>query len=192
MVVNLANNGQSQYLSSVGTPYNADIQAVDAQEPCFAANPLQEADYIAMKAAGIAWFTKDRSAGWWFYSGVTGASPLLYPSRVDDNRRSFADEIQDVVFALATKYSKLPGTQERQDAFAGDMRLYLEGLVNPGIGESRAKNYLVKDGADAGNTDNLNGQGIFLYELQVQMYGSQKAIVINSMIGPNVIISQAA
>ena len=192
MVVGLANDGRSQYLSSVGEPFNAPIQAVDAQEPCFAANPLQEADYIAMKAKGVAWFTKDRSAGWWFYSGVTGADPLLFTSRVDDNRRSFADEIQDVVFALATKYSKLPGTQERQDAFAGDMRLYLENLVNPGIGESRALAYLVKDGVDAGNTATLNGQGVFLYELQVQMYGSQKTIVINSMIGPNVIISQAA
>ncbi len=192
MVVGLANDGRSQYLSSVGNPFNAPIQAVDAQEPCFAANPLQEADYIAMKANGIAWFTKDRSAGWWFYSGVTGADPVLFQSRVDDNRRSFADEIQDVVFALATKYSKLPGTQERQDAFAGDMRLYMEGLVNPGIGESRALAYLVKDGTDAGNTATLNSQGVFLYELQVQMYGSQKTIVINSMIGPNVIISQAA
>ena len=192
MVVNLANDGRSQYLSSVGNPFNADIQAVDAQEPCFAANPLQEADYIAMKANGVAWFTKDRSAGWWFYSGVTGANPLTNQSRVDDNRRSFADEIQDVVFALATKYSKLPGTPERQDAFAGDMRIYLENLVNPGIGESRALAYLVKDGADAGNTPTLNGQGVFLYQLEVQMYGSQKTIVINSMIGPNVIISQAA
>jgi hypothetical protein len=192
MVVNLANDGRSQYLSSVGNPFNADIQAVDAQEPCFAANPLQEADYVAMKAAGVAWFTKDRSAGWWFYSGVTGANPLTNQSRVDDNRRSFADEIQDVVFALATKYSKLPGTQERQDAFAGDMRIYLENLVNPGIGESRALAYLVKDGADAGNTPTLNGKGVFLYQLEVQMYGSQKTIVINSMIGPNVIISQAA
>jgi hypothetical protein len=192
MVVNLANDGRSQFLTSVGDPFNATIQNVDAQEPCFAANPLQEADYIAMKTKGVAWFTKDRSAGWWFYSGVTAADPVLFTSRVDDNRRSFADEIQDVVFALATKYSKLPGTQERQDAFANDMRLYLEGLVNPGIGESRALAYLVKDGTDAGNTATLNGQGVFLYELQVQMYGSQKTIVINSMIGPNVIISQAA
>jgi hypothetical protein len=192
MVVNLANDGRSQFLSSVGIPFNAELQQVDAQEPCFAANPMQEADYIAFKAAGVAWFTKDRSAGWWFYSGVTGANPITNSSRVDDNRRSFADEIQDVVFALATKYSKLPGTQERQDAFAGDMRLYLESLVNPGIGESRALAYLVKDGVDAGNTPTLNGQGVFLYVLEVQMYGSQKTIVINSMIGPNVIISQAA
>jgi hypothetical protein len=192
MKVNLANAGQSQYLTSCGAPYNAGIQAIDAQEPCFASNPLLEADYIAMKAAGVAWLCKDRSAGWWFYSGVTGVNPVTNSSRIDDNRRSFADEIQDTVFALATKYSKLPGTQERQDAFASDMTLYLEGLVNPGIGESRALAYYVADGAAAGNTAALNGKGVFLYQLQVQMYGSEKTIVINSMIGPNVVISQAA
>ena len=190
--VNLFNNGQSQFLTSVGSPYNDGIQAVDAQEPCFAAYPLLEAEFIAMKAAGISWFTKDRSAGWWFYSGVTAASPLTASSRVDDNRRSFADEIQDVIFGLAAKYSKLPGTTERQDAFAGDMRVYLDQLVSPGIGESRAAEYQVKDGADAGNTATLNGQGIFLYQVAVRMYGSQKTIVINTAIGPTVVITQAA
>ena len=192
MKVSLANNGQSQFLTSVGTPYNADIQAVDAQEAAFAAFPLLEADYVAMKAAGISWFTRDRAAGWWFYSGVTGVNPVTTSSRVDDNRRSFADEIQDTIFALATRYSKLPGTTERQDAFASDMRVYLESLVNPGVGESRAKQYLVLDGAAAGNTDALNAQGVFLYTVQVVMYGSQKTIVINTAIGTNVTITQSA
>lgn len=192
MKVNLLNAGQSQFLSSVGSPYNADVQAVDSQEACFALLPLAESEFIAMKAAGISWFTRDRSAGWWFYSGVTAASPLTASSRVDDNRRSFADEIQDVIFGLAAKYSKLPGTTERQDAFAGDMRVYLESLVNTGVGESRAAAYRVKEGADAGNTQTLNGQGIFLYSVEVTMYGSQKTIVINTAIGPTVVIAQAA
>lgn len=190
--VNLANNGQSQFLTSVGGQYATDIQAVDAQEPCYAGFPIGEADYIDMKADGVAWFTRDRAAGWWFYSGVTGVDPLTQSSRVDDNRRSFADEIQDTIFILAAQYSKLPGTTERQDAFAGDMRCYLDQLVTPSVGESRANAYLVQDGAAAGNTDALNAQGIYLYTVQVQMWGSQKTIVINTQIGPNVVIQQAA
>ncbi len=191
MKTNLANNGRSQYLTSVGQPYNADLQLVDSQEDCFAQNPLQEADYIAMKAAGISWFVRDRAAGWWFYSGVTAVDSVLNGTRVDDNRRSFADEVQDIIFGLATKYAKLPGTQERQDAFAGDMRLYLDGLVNPLFGESRAKAFVVKDGTDAGNTDDLNAVGVFLYQFEVQMYGSQKTILITSLIGTTVVISQS-
>jgi hypothetical protein len=192
MKVNLANDGRSEYLSSVGTPYNDSIQNIDAQEPAFAANPLLEADYVAMKAARVAWLTKDRKAGWWFYSGVTGADPLLYSSRIDDNRRSFADEIQDVIFGIAAKYAKLPGTTDRQDAFSSDMKVYLDSLVNPPVGDARARAYLVTEGADAGNTDTLNGQGVFLFGVQVQMNGSMKTIVINTAIGPNVVITQVA
>ena len=192
MKVALANAGQSQFLSSVGTPYNDSIQGIDSQEACFAANPAAEDDYVALKSKGVSWLTRDRNAGWWFYSGVTGVSAVTNSSRVDDNRRSFADEIQDVIFGFAAKYAKLPGTQERQDAFLGDMQAYLDGLVNPGIGESRAKQFQALDGAAAGNTDTLNGQGIFLYSVSVQMYGSQKAIVVNAAIGTNVVITQAA
>jgi hypothetical protein len=191
MKVNLANNGQSEYQTSVGDPENANIQNIDAQEACFATNPLQEADFIAMKAAGVAWLVQDREAGWWFYSGVTGANPLTYQNRVSDNRRSFADEIQDVIFGLATKYAKKPGTPARNDAFADELKIYTEHLVNPGIGDSRAKDSQVVDGPAAGNTDYLNGHGVFLTQLIVQMYGDENAIVINTQVGPNVVISQA-
>ena len=192
MKVNLANNGQSEYQTSVGGPENDTIQSVDAQEACFAANPLTEDDFVAMKANGVAWFTKDRTAGWWFYSGVTAANPLTDANRVADNRRSFADEIQDVIFGLAAPYSKKPGTQQRADAFATDMTVYLEALVNPPIGDQRAKDYKVLDGTAAGNNDTLNGHGVYLFNAFVQMNGDMNDIVINTMIGPNVIISQVA
>jgi hypothetical protein len=187
------NLGKSEYQTSVGSPENADIQAVDAQEACFATNPLIEADYIAMRAAGVAWFTKDRTAGWWFYSGVTAANQLTAANRMFDNRRAFADEVQDVIFGLAAPYSKKPGTGARADAFSTDMTVYLEGLVNPGKGQdSRAKDYSVQDGAAAGNTDVLNGQGIYFWNAFCQMYGDLNAIVIRTAIGPNVIIAQVA
>ena len=192
MKVNLFNAGQSEYLTSVGVPFNATIQFVDAQEPAFALTPLQQADYVTMKAAGVSWFTKDRSAGWWFYSGLTMADPTTtYANRIDDNRRSFADEVQDVIAGLAVGYSKLPGTQERQDAFANDMKAYCDQLVNPGPGiAQRAVAYQVLDGDAAGNTQALEAQGIFFFTVSIQMMGSMKTIVIRSAIGPSVVITQ--
>jgi hypothetical protein len=192
MKVNLANDGKSEYQTSVGNPENATIQVIDAQEACFAANPLVEADYVALRAAGVAWLVKDRTAGWWFYSGVTAANPLTASNRVADNRRSFADEIQDVIFGLAAPYSKKPGTSQRADAFATDMTTYLDGLVNPPVGDPRAKDYRVLDGAAAGNNDTLNGHGVYLFSAFVQMNGDMNDIVINTMIGPTVIIAQVA
>ncbi len=192
--VNLFNDGRSEYLSSVGSPYNSTIQGIDAQEPGFVANPLPaDTYYTALKAAGVAWLVKDRSAGWWFYSGVTAANTITYANRVDDNRRSFADEVEDMIFGLAANYSKLPGTTERQDAFAGDMRVYLDEMVNPPPGiDARAKQYLVLDGTKAGNTDTINGQGIYLYSAQVVMFGSMKTIMITAAIGPTVVIAQVS
>lgn len=191
MKVNLANNGQSEYQTSVGSPENASIQAVDAQEPCFAANPMQDADFVAMKAAGVAWFVQDRVAGWWFYSGVTAANPITYENRVSDNRRSFADEIQDMIFGLGTPYAKKPGTPQRADSYMQDITTYVDNLVNPPVGDSRAMAAQVLDGAAAGNSQDLNSHGVYLFEADVTMYGDMNAIVIKTMIGPNVIISQA-
>ena len=194
MKVNLFNDGRSEFLTSVGNPYNATIQQVDAQEPAFAQTPAVEAEYIALKADSISWFTKDRAAGWWYYSGLTGADPTsIYANRIDDNRRSFADEVQDVIAGLAAAYSKLPGTTERQDAFTGDMKAYCDQLVNPAPGiAARAAAYQVLDGAAAGNTQTLNAQGIFFFQVSIQMFGSMKTIVIRSAIGPNVVITQVA
>jgi hypothetical protein len=192
MKTNLFNDGRSEYLTSVGNPYNATIQAIDAQEPAFAAFPLAEAEFVAVKAAGTSWLVKDRNAGWWFYSGLTMADPTsIYGNRIDDNRRSFADEVQDVVAGLAVSYSKLPGTTERQDALAGDMKAYCDQLVNPAPGiAKRAAAYQILDGAAAGNTQLLNAQGIYFFQLSITMFGSMKTIVIRSAIGPNVVITQ--
>ena len=52
--------------------------------------------------------------------------------------------------------------------------------------------YQVLDGAAAGNTQTLNAQGIFFFQVSIQMLGSMKTIVIKSAIGPNVVITQLA
>jgi hypothetical protein len=194
MKVNLFNDGHSEFLTSVGRPYNETIQSIDAQEPAFALTPLTEAEFVTIKAAGISWIVKDRAAAWWFYSGLTMADPTTtYVSRIDDNRRSFADEVQDVIGGLAVNYSKLPGTDERQDALVSDMRAYCDQLVNPGPGISpRSVAYQILDGAAAGNTQVLMAAGIFFFQVSIQMLGSMKTIVIRSAIGPNVVITQVA
>ena len=192
MKVNLMNAGQSEYLTSVGSPYNQTIQGIDAQEPGFAANPLPtDSYYVTLKADGVAWLVRDQKAGWWFYSGPTAADPITYANRIADNRRSFADEVEDMIFALAAQYKDLPGTTERQDAFASDMRVYLDGMCNPPPGiDARAKQYQVLDGKAAGNTDLLNGQGVFFFSASVIMWGSMGTIMITAAIGPTVVITQ--
>jgi len=192
MKVNLFNDGKSEYQTGVGNPENDSIQNIDAQEACFAANPLGESDYVAMRAAGIAWLVRDRTAGWWFYSSVTMANQLTAANRVQDNRRSFADEIQDTIFGLAAPYSKKPGTSERADAFTSDMTAYLDLMKDPPVGDKRAKDYSVLDGSAAGNNDTLNSHGAYLFSAIVQMFGDMNDIVINTMIGPTVIIAQVA
>ena len=194
MKVGLFNDGRSEFLTSVGQPFNATIQTIDAQEPAFALTPFVEAEFVTAKAAGISWLVKDRAAGWWFYSGLTMADPTTtFVDRIDDNRRSFADEVQDVIGGLAANYAKLPGTQERQDAFLSDMKAYCDQLVNPGPGIApRSIAYQILDGAEAGNTQLLNAQGIFFFQVSIQMLGSMKTIVIRSAIGPNVVITQIA
>jgi hypothetical protein len=97
-----------------------------------------------------------------------------------------------MIFFLASKYAKTPGTKSRADAFASDMTVYLESLVNPPIGDARAAAYQVLEGAAAGNSPTLNAQGVYLFIANVQMNGSMKTIVINTQIGPNVVIAQVA
>jgi len=73
------------------------------------------------------------------------------------------------------------------------VRAYTDQLVNPGPGiEQRALADQVLDGAAAGNTQQLNAEGIFLYSVSVQMVGSQKSIVITTQVGTNVVITQTA
>jgi hypothetical protein len=42
-----------------------------------------------------------------------------------------ADEIQDTLFDLAAKYNKKPATQDRVDAFVGEINAYLTLLQSP-------------------------------------------------------------
>jgi hypothetical protein len=73
------------------------------------------------------------------------------------------------------------------------MRAYCDQLVNPGPGIApRSVAYQILDGAAAGNTQQLNAQGIFFFQVSIQMLGSMKTIVIKSAIGPNVVITQIA
>jgi hypothetical protein len=192
MKVNLYNAGKSEYQTSVGPQENGPLQNVDALEVCFQANAPQESDFISFKAGGVAWLTNDPSAGWWFYSGVTGADPVQFENRVADNRRSFADEIEDMVFALAAPYAKKPGTVSRADGFVNDMNSYLDPMKNPTAGDARCEDYKVSDGAAAGNTATLNAQGVYLFQVAVQMFGDLDYIVVQASIGPNVVITQTA
>ena len=84
------------------------------------------------------------------------------------------------------------GTVSRADGFVNDMNSYLDPMKNPTAGDARCEDYKVSDGAAAGNTATLNAQGVYLFQVAVQMFGDLDYIVVQASIGPNVVITQTA
>lgn len=187
----MRNNLPEEYQTSVGSPENSVIQGITDLEPAFAANPLVEDDFKAMKAAGVGVLVKDRTAGWWFYSGVTAVDPATYPTRVADNRRSMADFIQDTLIQIATPYAKHPGTTERVDAITAADKEFLEGLKSPTQPSlQRIEDYSFDP--NSGNTPDLTALGIRVFRVRVRMLGDLNDIIFETSIGSTVSVVQVA
>lgn len=187
----MRNNLPEEYQTSVGTSENASIQDLLQLEAAFAANPLVESDFVALKAAGVGVLVKDRPNGWWFYSGVTAVDPGTQSTRVADNRRAFADFVQDTLIQIASVYSKKPGTTERMDAITGEIESFMESLLSPhNKSLQRIEAYLVDP--KSGNQPNMTALGIRIIIVKCRMLGDLNDIIFNTEIGPTVTITQAA
>lgn len=170
---------------------NDDMAAITQMEPAFVTSPMSRADYISLKAAGVGTVILDRTTGWQFQSGVTAANPTSFPTRVADNRRRFADFVQDTVVGLAAKYNKFPGTTERVDALVGEIDGFLLSLLSPeSPPQQRIEGYSVDP--NSANTPELTALGIRTFILKVRMLGDLNDLVFITEIGPTVVINQVS
>ena len=185
----MRNNLPEEYQTGVGSPENEPIQGVTTLETAFAANPMVEDDYKLMRACGVGVLVKDKVNGWWFYSSVTAVDPDSYPTRVLDNRRAFADFLQDTYIDIAAPYAKKPGTTERVDAITSGVEEFQRGLLSPEQPSlQRIEAYSVD--AVSGNTPELTALGIRVFRVSTRMLGDLNDIIFQTNIGPTVTITQ--
>lgn len=149
-------------------------------------------NYKAFKAAGIAALRRDpQIAEWIFQSGVTSVDPTASPSLVNIKRRRMADFIQDSLAAIAKRFNKKLSTTERVDSLIGELTDFLALLLsetNPA--QQRIAAYSVDP--TSGNTPQLQGTGIFVVIVAVQLLDSLDFIVLQTTIGETVEVQSAA
>lgn len=146
-------------------------------------------NYIAFKAAGVAALRRDAQISEWvFQSGVTSVDPDDYPSLAPINRRRMAFFVQDSLAAIAKNYTKKIRSSENVDSMVGEMADFLDGLLsetNPA--QQRIAAYSID--ATSGNTSELQGSGIFVVEIAVQMLDTMDSIVLVTRVGATVDVS---
>lgn len=183
----MVNQLPEEFQTSVPNNFMQNIQGF---EDAFADNPLERADYVAFKANSIAAIRRDRTQGFQFQSGVTAVDPDTFPTRVKDNRRRFADFIQDTLAALSSPFNKLPATTDRVDALVGSVESFLSTLRsanNPA--QQRIEGFVID--AVSANTPELTALGIRTIIVKVRMLGDLDFIVFETQIGPTVELEAA-
>lgn len=149
---------------------------------------FQIGDYIAFKAAGICALRIDNGVAA-FQSGVTSVDPGIYPQLATIARRRMADFIQDSLAQRAKSYSKKLNTFARRQAFANEVTQFLESLLsrnNPSF--QRIGGYTVNTKV---NTVDSLGIGIFRLHIDVQTLSSMDSIVLETVIGTQVTVTQS-
>lgn len=166
---------------------NAFIQAITAPEAAYVANPLSKGDYINLIAGGVCALYFDRQAGWQWMQGVTAANSVTYPTRTPIKRRRMADFIQDTLGDIAAPFLKQPGTDDRQQAFVGEITQFLESLKATNTPSTqRIVDYSIDD--VSGNTPDQLALGIYVVKVYVRLLASMDYIVYVATIGETVTI----
>jgi hypothetical protein len=184
----LSNRPEEENPGAANSTLTSTIQGY---EDAFVASPLVKQDYINLKAGGVSAMQKDRTAGWWYVDGVTAADPVAFPTRSPIKRRRMADFIQDSLFALAANYNKKPATIDRVDAFVAEIEAFLSLLKssqNPSL--QRIVDYRVDP--KSRNTPVLQKLGIQTILVAVQLIAGMDEIVLETVIGETVSVSEAA
>jgi hypothetical protein len=163
------------------TRFSSAFFALDSLAPT-----LDITNYKALRAAGVCAPFLDTETGMEFQSGVTTSQA---PGRKEIARRNMADFIQDSSAQLARKYSKKMNKTSNRDAFQGEIDAFLGNLQQVDRPEaSRIAAWSTKYVETAAQ----RAQGIAILRMQVQLYSSLLAIVIDTEIGENVQVSEAA
>jgi len=148
---------------------------------------LQMEDYVSFKKAGIAALRIDGD-GAFFQSGVTSVDPASFPELVDINRRRMADFIQDTLARRLKTFGKKLSTEKRRKAIVVEIRGFMNGLLprnNPDA--QRIAGFSIDLSA---NTQESLAMGIFRIILNVRTLASLKAIVLQTVVGTNVDVSE--
>lgn len=154
------------------------------------ASPLQMADYIALKAAGICAPRVDRVSGPIYQSGVTSVDPDNDPGLVTQARRKMADFIQDTLAERMIPLSKKLNTAARRDAVRAIIDQFLSELKSENAPDlARIDDYSVDE--VSGNTPDTLARGIFVVIIRVRTLSSLDAIVLQTEIGEGVTIQAA-
>jgi hypothetical protein len=143
-------------------------------------------NYVNFKAAGIAALRRDTRIGEWIIqSGVTAVAPASFPSLVPIKRRRMADFLQDSMAAIALRYDKKPNTTERYDALVGELADFLELMLSE---NNPAAQRIADYGIDSksGNTLQLQGTGVRVVIIEVQLLDTMDYIVLQTTIGEQV------
>lgn len=117
-------------------------------------------------------------------SGVTSVDPLVNPSLKNVNRRRMADFVQDTLGIRMTAFGKRLSTISRRAAMLSEVRTFLQGLVD----DERLDSFSVVVGSDRVEIQ----KGIFRMIIKVVTLASLESIVLESTIGEQVIIDEAA
>lgn len=149
---------------------------------------LKMADYIDMKTNGIAAPRLDPDVGYMqLQSGITSS---LVSGQKNQNRRGFADYIQDSVAAALVYMKGLPITEAWKDNVVAQVTAFFEGLLNANNPPAqRIVGYVVHT-KDV-NTPDLEAAGIYVVAGEVRMLGTADVIVFQTNIGPSVNLTLA-
>jgi hypothetical protein len=145
-------------------------------------------DYTAFKAKGICALRIDEGKAI-FQSGVTSVDPGTYPQLVNIARRRMADFVQDTLARRGKGYGKKLSTFARRKALAGEIRMFLRGLLSPNKPENQRIAGFTVD-IKSGNTKTSLGKGLYRIIIKIRTLASLDSIVLETTIGEQVEVEE--
>lgn len=147
-------------------------------------------DYISFRASGICAPRMD-GGRLIFQSGVTSVNPATYPQLRNIARRRMADFIQDSLAVLLKGFGKKLSTPSRRAAIVSAIRSFMNALLSPGNAAAQRIDGFRLDPV-SGNTPETLALGLFRVILDVRTLASLDSIVLQTTIGEQVDVSEAA
>lgn len=144
-------------------------------------------DYTLFKKSGICALRIDEGKAI-FQSGVTSVDPTVYPQLVNIARRRMADFIQDTLARRGKGYGKKLSTFNRRKALAGEIRMFLRGLLSPDKPENQRIAGFTVDPKQ--NTKESLGKGLYRIVIKVRTLASLDSIVLETTIGEQVEVEE--
>lgn len=157
---------------------NADVQALTMD------------DYKSFKKSGIAALRID-NGDVIIQSGVTSVDPSTNPNLKNIARRRMADFIQDTLAERLVAFNKKLQSRSRRAQSLGEVDAFLASLESANQPENQRIDSYSIDGK-SGNTASSIAAGIFRMIIKVRTLSSMDVIVLDTEVGENVTIQEAA